>query len=228
MTGCCGEFLQEKGLKNCKINNHQGCHLDDHYKWNYYDTEYPCGMRVVNTQLESLNSIAKLMKRGFQILTATRTSDLHIFSTIFCGSLHKKCGENAELKKCGENMEIIQRKCGEWREFGLRHFHEVYNAEKWDLEHVEHGNNVENWTYEFSNWESWTWKFWWKFLKVTQPLVRSSFFCTSLSEYIQLIVIETETEWCKLLLVDCIIETKACHLIDPRPFSKPMLMVNWA
>ena len=26
------------------------------------------------------------------------------------------------------------------------HFHEVYNAEKWDLENVERGKNVEIWT----------------------------------------------------------------------------------
>ena len=47
---------------------------------------------------------------------------------------------------CGENMEMIRRKCGERREFGLSHFHEVYNAEKWDLENVEGGKNVEIWT----------------------------------------------------------------------------------
>ena len=40
------------------------------------------------------------------------------------------------------------------------HFHEVYNAEKWDLENVERGKNVEIWTKEFSNTEIWTWKFW--------------------------------------------------------------------
>ena len=57
-------------------------------------------------------------------------------------------------------MEIIQRKCRECREFGLCHFHEVYNAEKWDLENVEFGKNVEIWTLEFSNAEIWTWKFW--------------------------------------------------------------------
>ena len=43
-------------------------------------------------------------------------------------------------------MEIIWRKCGEHREFGLSHFHGVYNAEKWDLENVERGKNVEIWT----------------------------------------------------------------------------------
>ena len=46
-------------------------------------------------------------------------------------------------RKCGENMEIIWRKCGE---FGLSHFHEVYNVEKWDLENVKHGKNAEIWT----------------------------------------------------------------------------------
>ena len=56
MTGYWFEFLQEKGLKNCKINNHQGCHLDDHYKWNYH---------YHDIQLESLNSVAKFMKEGF-------------------------------------------------------------------------------------------------------------------------------------------------------------------
>ena len=40
-------------------------------------------------------------------------------------------------------MEIIRRKCGE---FGLSHFHEVYNAEKWDLENVKRGKNAEIWT----------------------------------------------------------------------------------
>ena len=43
-------------------------------------------------------------------------------------------------------MEIIRRKCGECGEFGLSHFHEVYNAEKWDLENVKHGKNAEIWT----------------------------------------------------------------------------------
>ena len=65
MTGCWFEILQEKGHKNCKINNHQGCHLDDQYKWNYHDIEHPYGMRVFNMQLESLNYVAKLMKEGF-------------------------------------------------------------------------------------------------------------------------------------------------------------------
>ena len=46
-------------------------------------------------------------------------------------------------RKRGENMEIIRRKCGE---FGLSHFHEVYNAEKWDLENVKRGKNAEIWT----------------------------------------------------------------------------------
>ena len=32
-------------------------------------------------------------------------AEFRIFSAIFCGSLHNKCGENAELKKCGENVE---------------------------------------------------------------------------------------------------------------------------
>ena len=59
-------------------------------------------------------------------------------------------------RKRGENIEKIRRKC---REFGLSHFHEVYNAEKWDLENVKRGKNVEIWTEEFSNAEIWTWKF---------------------------------------------------------------------
>ena len=92
MTGCWFEFLQEKGIKNCKINNHQGCHLEDHYKWNYHDTEHPYGMRVFNMQLESLNSVAKLMKEGLSdnksvIMTAIKYScnpDNYLISPHFC------------------------------------------------------------------------------------------------------------------------------------------------
>ena len=85
MTGYWFEFLQEKGSKkglmNCKINNHQGCHLDDHYKWNYHHHDM---------QLESLNSVAKFMKEGFSdnnsvIRTAIKYSckpDIYLISTV--------------------------------------------------------------------------------------------------------------------------------------------------
>ena len=36
---------------------------------------------------------------------AASFAEFRIFSAIFCGSPHNKCGENAELKKCGENVE---------------------------------------------------------------------------------------------------------------------------
>ena len=83
MTGCWFEFLQEKGLMNCKINNHQGCHLDDHYKWNYH---------YHDMQLEWLNSVAKFMKEGFSdnnsvILTAIKYScnpDNYLIYTHLC------------------------------------------------------------------------------------------------------------------------------------------------
>ena len=83
MTGCWFEFLQEKGLKNCKINNHQDCHLDDHYKWNYH---------YHDMQLESLNFVAKFMKEGFSdnnsfILTAIKYScnpDNYLIYTHLC------------------------------------------------------------------------------------------------------------------------------------------------
>ena len=92
MTGCWFEILQEKGRKNYKINHHQGCHLDDHYKRNYHDTEHPYGKRVFNMQLESLNYVAKLMKEGFWdnnsvILTAIKYScnpDNYLISPHFC------------------------------------------------------------------------------------------------------------------------------------------------
>ena len=75
-------------------------------------------------------------------------------------------------------MEIIRRKCGE---FGLSHFQEVYNAEKWDLENVKRGKNAEIGLRNFQmrrfglgNFCS-TGDGLWKILKVSQPLGRISF-----------------------------------------------------
>ena len=70
-------------------------------------------------------------------------AEFRIFSAIFCGSPHNKCGVEKMRRKCGQNKEIILRECGE---FGLSHLHEVYNAEKWDLENVKRGKNAEIWT----------------------------------------------------------------------------------